>query len=182
VIDTLPVTTSSKITQVHLKHRSNRSPYDVARSVVADYLYDWGLTDPEVIATESRRIVYKAAGEVSSSSIDVNLPHFEQQMCEMSIRMTILEVEQSISKFEQRDSNAALNSDSLLDIPADMDHRDRGPARLLVKLEETVAPVVPLPVHRDMLPQPKTRLLKMFRPAYWQVVLKKLMKHLPISE
>jgi hypothetical protein len=184
-------TSTSRINQIRIRKSNNRSPYDVARSVVAEYLHDWGLTDPEVIATESRRIVYQAsAGNPKSIAenplFEVNPDDLEQRLCESAIRLTISEVEASINRLEPHANSQQrieLPSEEflmsrmaslLLDIPQEMDTRDRQPRRLLVKLEECLAPVVPHVQQREMQPQPRTKLWKILRKGYWHQLLKNM--------
>lgn len=144
-----------------------------ARYLVAEYLHDWGLRDPEVIAQESRRIVEEAELRIAESV----RPDLE--LSSVAIEMTQREVEASIARMAAssqapvRQRKATNNSivprlgPVLLEFPDAIRHRDRPPSRLLQMLERSVNPIVPCSSPCEMRPQPRTRLLKLLRRAYW---------------
>jgi hypothetical protein len=151
------------------------SSRDLARYLVAEYLHDWGLRDPDVIAVESRRIVEQA----ESLTIDVAGEDLERELCATAIRITMDEVEASIARMaattgRSRITGAPTNNSIvprmarvLLAFPDAIRHRDRPPARLLQMLERSVAPIIPCAHRREMRPQPRTRLWKILRAGYW---------------
>lgn len=153
-----------------------------ARYLVAEYLHDWGLRDPEVIAQESRRIVDQAALQVAESADPT------RDLFTVAIEITQAEVESSIARMAHnsrpsvRKRPATNNSivprmgRVLLEFPDAIRHRDRPPARLLQVLETSVKPIIPQPSHCDMRPQPRARLLKLLRKAYWIQVHRKIVK------
>lgn len=162
--------------------RPATSARDIARCLVAEYLHDWGLLDPEIVAAESRRIVEQA----ESLCADVPVLRLEQELCSTAIRITSEEVEASIqrmanSPFRSRLHRLPVNgsivprmASVLMEFPDAIRHRDRPPARLLGVLERSVAPIVPQPKRREMLPQPRTRLWKILRKGYWRQVSRRV--------
>jgi|GEM_PF-2250063 hypothetical protein len=163
--------------------RSEGTPRSTqARYLVAEYLYDWGLRDPEVIAQESRRIVDQAALQVAESGDPT------RDLFTVAIEITQAEVEASIARMASshrpsaRKRSATNNSivprigRVLLEFPDAIRHRDRPPARLLQVLETSVKPIIPCPSHCDMRPQPRARLWKLLRKAYWVRVHRKILK------
>ncbi|WP_437229992.1 hypothetical protein SH661x_001726 [Planctomicrobium sp. SH661] len=155
---------------------------DQARFLVAEYLHDWGLRDPEVVAQESRRIVEQAELRIAESA------KVGMDLCTVAIEITQDEVESSIARMAAstppmaRKRSATNNSivprmgRVLLQFPDAIRHRDRPPARLLQVLEISVNPIIPCPTRCDMLPQPRTRLWKWLRKAYWVRVQRRLKK------
>jgi len=153
-----------------------------ARYLVAEYLHDWGLRDPEVIAQESRRIVEQAELQLAES-VKLGL-----DLDAVAIEITQAEVEASIARMAassgvpHRKRIATNNSivprmgRVLLEFPDAIRHRDRPPSRLLQMLEKSVNPIVPRSHRCDMLPQPRTRLWKLLRKGYWVCVQRFLKK------
>jgi len=178
MIDTLPMTpVPPREISPELEARLN-----LARYLVADYLHDWGLRDPEVVAQESRRIVEQAELQLAES------PRSDLDLNAIAIEITQAEVESSIARMAAtsrphvRKRSATNNSivprmgRVLLEFPDAIRHRDRPPARLLQVLETSVNPIVPCSNPCDMLPQPRTRLWKVLRKGYWYRVQRTIWK------
>lgn len=154
----------------------------MARYLVAEYLHDWGLRDPEVIAAEARRIVERAEAQTLAVPPDL----LEQALCETAIRLTVEEVESAIgtlaassgpcrlARRPTRGSIVPRMATLLVEFPEAIRHRERPPARLLALLEQSVAPIIPLPNQRDMRPQPRVRVIRIFRIGYWRCILRRL--------
>jgi len=150
-----------------------------ARYLVAEYLHDWGLRDPEVIAEESRRIVEQAAHQFAESARP------DADLIAIAIELTQAEVESSIARMASSSSpsrNRIATNNSivprmgrvLLEFPTAIRHRDRPPARLLQMLEHSINPIIPQCSRCDMHPQPRTRLWKLLRKGYWYRVQRTL--------
>lgn len=147
---------------------------DRARYLVAEYLHDWGLRDPDVIASESRRIVEQAEGLTITLAGD----DFERELRLTAIEIAVDEVEAAIARMATpkpgelsgvptNNSIVPRLGEVLLEFPDAIRHRDRPAARLLNVLERSVSPIIPCSNHREMRPQPRTRLLKLLRKGYW---------------
>ncbi|SFH85105.1 hypothetical protein [Planctomicrobium piriforme] len=148
---------------------------DLARYLVAEYLHDWGLRDPDIVAAESRRIVEQAEALTMTGAGEVS----EHELCAAAIHITMEEVEASIARMAAtsiRDQLAGSPTSNsivprmarvLLEFPDAIRHRDRPPARLLQVLERSVAPIIPRCHPREMRPQPSTRLWSVLRRSYW---------------
>ncbi|HWL08637.1 MAG TPA: hypothetical protein VNQ76_09540 [Planctomicrobium sp.] len=146
-----------------------------ARYLVAEYLRDWGLRDPDVIAVESRRIVEQAEVVTQQKYGTISLRH----LCATAILLTMNEVEEAIAGMAASSSRSLTHEGKnnrsvvphvarlLQEFPDAIRHRDRPPARLLQVLEQSVAPIIPHPQHREMLAQPSTRLCSLFRGCFW---------------
>lgn len=156
---------------------------DRARMLVAEYLRDWGLKNPDVIAAESRRIVEQA----EDLFVEGALPgHGRADLCQAAIRLANEEVEAAIASManscpriqgrgSRTNGSIVPRLDSvLLEFPDAIRHRDRPPARLLSILERTVTPIIPECTYREMRPQPRTRLWCVLRRGYWHRVGKRL--------
>lgn len=178
MIDTIPIPKSPLgESQPEFDTRLNQ-----ARCLVAEYLHDWGLRDPEVIALESRRIVEQADLQLGDAGRN------QAKLCALAVEITQAEVEASIARMAAssrplaRKRIATNNSivprmgRVLLEFPDAIRHRDRPPARLLQVLETSVNPIVPCSKRCDMLPQPRTRLWKLLRKGYWFRVQRRLKK------
>lgn len=147
-----------------------------ARCVVAEYLRDWGLRDPELVALETRRIVRRADNHLARDGGEPTA----QALSETAIRLTIEEIETWISQMasqSRRRNNGHPNGhgsmgESAFHSPDLTHHRNRLPARLLFILEQSVSPVVPSTRRREMRPQPRTRLWKVLRRGYWRQLWK----------
>ncbi len=174
MIDTMPVRKSS-----HREPRaSTTSGRDQARYLVAEYLHDWGLRDPDIIADESRRIVDHAETLIRSVT-PVSAEILDRDLATRSLEIAMEEVESSIAAMAASSIREPLlgipTSNSivprmagvLLEFPDAIRHRDRPPARLLQVLERSVAPIIPRSHHREMPAQPSTRLCSLFRGCYW---------------
>lgn len=158
------------------------SVHDLARYLVAEYLMDWGLRDPDVTAAESRRIVEEAA----RLTLDVEAVNLERELCETAIRLTMEEVEAAIAGMATSSSRNRLpgapTSNSIvpriasvfLEFPDAIRHRDRPPAQLLAVLERSISPIVPEAQPRAMRPQPSTRLCCVLRRGYWRCVSRRV--------
>ncbi len=150
-----------------------------ARYLVAEYLRDWGLRDPDVIAVESRRIVEQAEAVTLKNYGNVSARY----LCATAIHLTMEEVEEAIASMAASSSRDTTNvvalsncvmphvARLLLEFPDAIRHRDRPPARLLQVLEQSVTPIIPRPQRREMLAQPSTRLCSMFRGCFWMEML-----------
>jgi len=179
MIDTIPPSPAIPV-EIPDTERPVHASHQTARYLVAEYLHDWGLRDPEVIAAESRRIVEQAAHQFAES------PHPGADLVAIAIEFTQAEVESSIARMASsspapvRHRVATNNSivprmgRVLLEFPDAIRHRDRPPARLLQVLENSVNPIVPHCNRCDMLPQPRTRLWKILRKGYWYRVQRTL--------
>jgi len=145
---------------------------DLARYLVAEYLRDWGLLDPDIIADESRRIVEQAEALAMPDNGELS----ERELCAAAIHIVMEEVEATIACMASSTSHAQSTTSNsivprmarlLLEFPDAIRHRDRPPARLLQVLERSVAPIIPRCDLREMRPQPSTRLWCVLRGSYW---------------
>jgi hypothetical protein len=155
---------------------------NLARYLVAEYLHDWGLRDPDVIASESRRIVDQAELLILENAGESR----EQKLAAMAIELTMDEVEAAIARMATTSLTAAVDgvptnnsivprmARVLLEFPEAIRHRDRPPARLLQVLERAVAPIIPYSNHREMRPTMRTRLWRVLRRGYWHQFKRRL--------
>jgi len=146
-----------------------------ARYLVAEYLRDWGLRDPDIIAAESRRIVDQAATE----TLERHGTIVPRTLCATAIHLTMAEVEAAIASMAASSCRPGRNglpanhavvphiARLLMEFPDAIQHRDRPPAKLLQVLESSVTSIVPHPYPREMLAQPSTRLCSLFRVRFW---------------
>lgn len=145
---------------------------DQARCVVAEYLRDWGLRDPELVALESRRIVNRAASYLSRTSHQIR----ERPLCETAVRLAVDEIEAWIAQLASGVRGSCLDAKVTTRLPHEvavhspdlLRHRNRLPARMLLVLEQSVSPVIPSTRPQQMQPQPRTRLWKILRKGYWR--------------
>ncbi len=137
-----------------------------ARCAVGEYLRDLGLSDPEVIAAESREIVARSAEELRARG-----PLREPVLVEASIRLTVQHLERWLKLLAADDSEPAADAaaprlGSVLGakLPGLLRRYPRAlnghaPSREdLTALRSDLTPVVPAPRPREMRPQ-KLRLL-----------------------
>lgn len=158
-----------------------RSAQNRARYLVAEYLHDWGLRDPDIIAGESRRIVEQAERLLQEQAGDAP----ERDLGAMAIRITMDEVEAAIARMAATSpapaggvptNNSILPrlAPVLLEFPEAIRHRDRSPARLLQVLERSLSPICPCSHHREMRAQPRTKLWRVLRKGYWRTCQRRL--------
>jgi hypothetical protein len=161
---------------------SVKTSRDLARYLVAEYLHDWGLRDPDVIAAESRRIVEQAELLMLENVGEAQ----DQKLAAIAIELTMDEVEAAIVRMATTSMAATLDgvptnnsivprmARVLLEFPEAIRHRDRPPARLLQVLERSVAPIIPYSNHREMRPTMRTRLWRVLRRGYWHQFKRRL--------
>ncbi|WP_437185601.1 hypothetical protein SH668x_002712 [Planctomicrobium sp. SH668] len=157
-------------------HTSKQDLYTIkrARCLVAEYLRDWGMRDPDVVAAESLRIVNEAEGRLH----DLHAPITQFAM--IAIEMAQVEVESCISKYTSsphsapksrsatRDSIVPQLSNLLLKYPeAICPNVSQHSEQMQTVVENSINPIIPRVNHRAMRPQPRTRLFKIFRKGYW---------------
>jgi hypothetical protein len=163
-----------------------------ARCAVAEYLRDWGLRDPEVIAVESRRIVQEAQARLSNSSSisraagGNHRADADSLLGSTAILLAVEEVEDWIARLNCDGKGSFVprvaSADSMVTRPTDLPsqfpdallQRDHLPAQMLVLLQQSVSPVVPHPRPCEMRPQPRARLWKVLRRGYWRILQRRL--------
>lgn len=127
-----------------------------ARCVVAEYLRDLGLRDPDVIALESQRIVTQALQEVRPDQYAVD----ESLLCEKAILLTVKQLERWLEVLATQSGRpdpsprlgsviAARLPDLLSRFPQAL-HGGEMPAELVHSLQDGLTPVVPPPRPRGM--------------------------------
>lgn len=142
-----------------------------AKSLVADYLRDLGLTDPDVIARQSQQIIERAVSE-SSEADKLDPAHF----CETAIRLTVKELENLLALLASR-SDCAETPERLgcvvaAQLPLLLKQfpqamcREELPAELVASLRQALKPVVPTPRPRSMRRQVLVLLPSFVKRAY----------------
>lgn len=175
----------------HFSHRDERSflqmrhsPQATAKRLVADYLRDWGLRDPELVAAESKRIVEATLGEFPL--YDDMTDGERDAFCQAAIRRTVAEIEswsatiargitpRAAGRFALGGTLSPGLSELLDAFPEAVVRRDHPTARALADLEQAILPVVPKPHVREMGAAVRTRPVKFFRAVYWRAVFRNL--------
>lgn len=158
------------------------SPQATAKRLVADYLRDWGLRDPELVAAESKRIVEATLGEfpLYDDMTDAERDTF----CQAAIRRTVAEIEswsatiargitpRAAGRFALGGTLSPGLSELLDAFPEAVVRRDHPTARALADLEQAILPVVPRPNVREMGVALRTRPVRIFRAGYWRAVFR----------
>lgn len=154
-----------------------RTPRDAARCIVGEYLRDWGIRDPDVIAVQSREIVEQALitlGEQPDGSIT---------LAEAALGIAVDRIISAVVVKPQSTLNDALLPQAcvvseirqiLEEFPhlagLSADHTDDAVGALAT----AAAPIVPQSKRSEMPAQPGTRVWRLVSPAYYQGVVKKL--------
>lgn len=167
------------------------SPQATAKRLVADYLRDWGLRDPELVAAESKRIVEATLGEfpLYDDMTDAERDAF----CQAAIRRTVAEIEswsatiargitpRAAGRFALGGTLSPALSELLDAFPEAVVRRDHPTARALADLEQAILPVVPKPHVREMGAALRTRPVKIFRAVYWRAMFRNLQMRRPAT-
>ena len=171
---------------------SRRSPRSVAMRLVADYLRDWGLRDPELVAAETRRLIEQA--EAESEFADISLEALDgandaicRRFYETAIRITVAQVEAWVTglaaaptlvdRADGHDRCAVVPRlpELLSEYPEAIMGRPAPREGAIVDLGRAVQAVVPPALHRRMRGAPPVRNVWVFRgetwsaPAQWAV-------------
>ena len=160
-----------------------RSPRCVAGRLVADYLRDWGLRDPELLAAESRRLIELTESDFDSADLDRPNESLCQRFCQAAIDRTITQVASWTASIameppcQATDAQAASRivarlPDMLDEFPEAVVRQEGFPARAASLLKRSVQPVVPTPIVRPMALAPRTRTVRFLRPLYWRQTLR----------
>ena len=162
--------------------RLRPSPQATAKRLVADYLRDWGLRDPELVASEARRIVEATLEEMPLYD-DTTEPEREA-FCQAAVRRTVAEIEswsatiargitpRAAGRFAMGAAMSPGLSELLDAFPEAIVRRDHPAARALADLERAILPVVPATHVREMGAVPRTRTVRYLRLAFWRTVLR----------
>jgi membrane glycosyltransferase len=137
-------------------YRSTDQEVASAKRAVAEYLHDVGLSDPELIARESRGIVAQAQQKLTLAAKKISLT-------EAAIQLTVKQLDRwlmglaavpSEANDEQR-LGGVLGSrlPDLLNRYPQAWRQGRPPNELVESVREGLTPVVPEPRHREMRPQ-----------------------------
>jgi hypothetical protein len=164
---------ASSTIQVRATEAEPRPAHVEARCVVSEYLHDWGLHDPVLLAAESKRIVEQAVAILSASGTAFT----EQELCAKAVRLTVDEIEawiRALASNSKRSPDNAYTFQGPIDSTDLARHRNRLPAKMLLALEQSVSPVVPTTSWRDMRAQPRTRLWRVLRKGYWRKAQRRL--------
>lgn len=160
------------------------SPQATAKRLVADYLRDWGLRDPELVAAESKRIVESTLDEFPL--YDDMTDGERDAFCQAAIRRTVAEIEswsatiargitpRAAGRFALGGTLSPGLSELLDAFPEAVVRRDHPTARALADLEQAILPVVPKPHVREMGAALRTRPVKFFRAVYWRALFRGL--------
>lgn len=164
--------------------RSRPSPQATAKRLVADYLRDWGLRDPELVAAEAKRIVEATLDEMPL--YDDTTEAERDAFCQAAIRRTVAEIEswsatiargitpRAAGRFAMGGTLSPGLSELLDAFPEAIVRRDHPTARALADLERAILPVVPKPNVREMGAVPRTRAVRYLRPGFWKAVARNL--------
>lgn len=135
--------------------RSHDQMYSRAKCVVAEYLRDLGLRDPDVVAKECQRIVAQAQDELPPGRV-----LDETSLCATAIRLTVKQLERWFAVLAAQsgrsDEPKRLGSVVAARLPRLLDqfphalNQTRLPAELVGSLQDGLAPVVPPPRPRRM--------------------------------
>jgi hypothetical protein len=155
-----------------------RTPRDAARCIVGEYLRDWGLRDPDVIAARSREIVDQA-----ERFLDV-APESALTLSEAALGIAVdLITAAVVVKPEAGETGSLVPQASVVaevshileeypclahGSPGDLDQEAAG------VLATAAAPIVPQAKRSEMPAQPGTRVWRLVSPAYYQGLVKRL--------
>jgi len=155
-----------------------RTPRDAARCIVGEYLRDWGLRDPDVIAGRSREIVEQAERylEVAPESL------LTLSEASLSIAVDLISAA-VVVKPEAGDTTSLVPQASVVaevshlldDYPqiaqTSSDKMDEEAAEILAHIAR---PIVPQSKRSEMPAQPGTRVWRVVSPAYYQGLVKRI--------
>ena len=155
-----------------------RTPRDAARCIVGEYLRDWGLRDPDVIAARSREIVEQAEKFLAVA------PESTLTLSEAALGIAVDLISAAIVvKPDPADTSVLVPQASvvaevshLLDeypclVQGDssaIDHEAVGALAVLAK------PIVPRAKRSEMPAQPGTRVWRLVSPAYYQGLARRI--------
>jgi len=155
-----------------------RTPRDAARCIVGEYLRDWGLRDPDVIADRSREIVEQAETFLAVA------PESTLTLAEASLGIAVDLISAAIVvKPEPADSGTLVPQASVVaevthlleDYPClvrgaadEIDHEAMGAVATLA------SPIVPQARRGEMPAQPGTRVWRLVSPAYYQGLARRI--------
>jgi hypothetical protein len=155
-----------------------RTPRDAARCIVGEYLRDWGLRDPDVIAARSREIVEQAEKFLSVA------PESALTLSETALGIAVdLITAAVVVKPEAGDTGSLIPQASVVaevshlldEYPSlaqaggiDIDHEAVGALATLAK------PIVPQSKRSEMPAQPGTRVWRLVSPAYYQGLARRI--------
>ncbi len=155
-----------------------RTPRDAARCIVGEYLRDWGLRDPDVIADRSREIVDQAERFVAQQ------PEASPTLSEAALGIAVdLIAAAVVVKPDAGDTGTLVPQASVVaevsqlleDYPhfvgASADDLDLEAAGAMATL---ASPIVPQPKRSEMPAQPGTRVWRVVSPAYYQGLARRI--------
>jgi hypothetical protein len=154
-----------------------RTPRDAARCIVGEYLRDWGLRDPDVIAARSREIVEQAETFLSVA------PESALTLSEAALGIAVdLITAAIVVKPEPGDSGSLVPQASVVSgvcqILDEYPSLVRGAGEIDLEaagaLATAAAPIVPQSKRSEMPAQPGTRVFRLVSPAYYQGLVKRL--------
>lgn len=155
-----------------------RTPRDAARCIVGEYLRDWGLRDPDVIAARSREIVEQAERFLAVA------PESTLTLSEAALGISVdLIAAAIVVKPEPGDTGTLIPQACVI---AEVSHvLDEYPqlaggsssefdAEANGALATLASPIVPLSKRSEMPAQPGTRVWRAVSPAYYQGLVKRI--------
>lgn len=155
-----------------------RTPRDAARCIVGEYLRDWGLRDPDVIAARSREIVEQAERFLAVA------PESTLTLPEASLGIAVdLITAAVVVKPDPKDTGSLVphacvveEVSHLLDEYPSLVRGSAGEIDLEAAgaLATAASPIVPQAKRGEMPAQPGTRVWPLVSPAYYQGLVKRL--------
>ena len=155
-----------------------RTPRDAARCIVGEYLRDWGLRDPDVIAARSREIVEQAERFLEVA------PETTLTLSEAALSIAVVLISAAVVvKPDPADTGSLVPQASVV---AEVSHildeypqivrsnagvMDEEAADALAHL---AMPIVPQSRRSEMPAQPGTRVWRVVSPAYYQGLVKRI--------
>ncbi len=151
-----------------------RSPRDAARCIVGEYLRDWGLRDPDVIATRARDIVDQAEKLIAAQ------PDSTLTLSEAALSITVdLIAAAIVVKPEAGETGLVPQACVVAEVSEILDaypclvQGDRDPAASDL-LSTAARPIVPQAKRSEMPAQPGTRVWRVVSPAYYQGLARRI--------
>jgi len=154
-----------------------RTPRDAARCTVGEYLRDWGLRDPDVIAARSREIVEQAEKFLQVA------PESTLTLAEASLGIAVdLITAAVVVKPDAKDTGSLVPQASVVsevshifdEYPSLVRGGGEFDQEAVGALATAAAPIVPQAKRSEMPAQPGTRVWPLVSPAYYQALVKRL--------
>ena len=155
-----------------------RTPRDAARCIVGEYLRDWGLRDPDVIAARSREIVEQAEKFLAVA------PESTLTLTEASLGIAVDLITAAIVVKPEPGETGSLVPQACVvsEVSQILDEYPclvRGGAGEIDReaagaLATAASPIVPQAKRSEMPAQPGTRVWPLVSPAYYQGLVKRL--------